>query len=117
MMRGRTVLLQSVVLRRRDWGVSLEPSMSWCSINFIRCLSPDAAVLPLRNPWSLHSDTGGNQTPVQETAEDVPERVAKAIMATNGSRDFRKLTAVCTAPILRADGSILDVPGHDATTV
>ena len=37
-------------------------------------------------------------------------------MAKHGSRGFRKLTAICTAPILRPDGSVLDVPGHDEKT-
>jgi hypothetical protein len=37
-------------------------------------------------------------------------------MAKHGSRDFRRLVAVCTAPILRPDGSVLDTPGYDEKT-
>ncbi|MBS0590294.1 MAG: hypothetical protein JSR65_06610 [Proteobacteria bacterium] len=51
-----------------------------------------------------------------EIPEDAPPGVAMAIMAKHGERGFRKLTAVITAPTLRADGSILDVPGFDETS-
>ncbi len=61
-------------------------------------------------------DKDGNQTSVQELAQDAPVAVATAIIAKHGSRDFRRLAAVCTAPILRPDGSILDTPGHDEKT-
>ena len=64
----------------------------------------------------VNRDAEGQQTSIQETAEDAPERVARAILATRGGRSFRRLTAVCTAPILRADGSVLDTPGHDEST-
>lgn len=61
-------------------------------------------------------DQEGHITSTQDIPEDAPLPVARAILAKNGSRGFRKLTAVCTAPILRADGSVLDTPGHDAAT-
>ena len=64
----------------------------------------------------VNRDKEGNQTSIQEVAEDAPVAVATAILAKHGSRDFRRLEAVCTAPILRQDGSILDVPGHDEKT-
>lgn len=64
----------------------------------------------------VNRDKEGNQTSVQEIAEDAPQPVASAIMAKHGSRNFRRLEAVCTAPILRPDGSILDTPGHDEKT-
>ena len=64
----------------------------------------------------VNRDKEGNQTSVQEVAEDAPAAVATAIMAKHGSRDFRRLEAVCTAPILRPDGSVLDTPGHDEKT-
>ena len=64
----------------------------------------------------VNRDKEGNQTSVQEIAEDAPQPVATAIMAKHGSRNFRRLAAVCTAPILRPDGSILDTPGHDEKT-
>jgi len=64
----------------------------------------------------VYRDAEGHQTSTQEVAEDAPIPVASAIMAKHGSREFRRLTAVCTAPILRLDGSVLDTPGHDEKT-
>jgi hypothetical protein len=49
-----------------------------------------------------------------EVAEDAPVGVARAVLAKHGERGFKTLVAVVTAPTLRADGSVLDVPGHDA---
>jgi len=49
-----------------------------------------------------------------EAAEDAPLGVARAVLAKHGERGFKTLVAVVTAPTLRADGSVLDVPGHDA---
>jgi hypothetical protein len=48
-----------------------------------------------------------------EVAEDAPGAVARAILAKHGERGFKTLVAVVTAPTLHADGSVLDVPGHD----
>jgi phage/plasmid primase-like uncharacterized protein len=45
--------------------------------------------------------------------EDAPQAIARAILAKHGDRGFRRLVAVITAPTLRADGSVLDEPGHD----
>lgn len=64
----------------------------------------------------VNRDKEGNQTSIQEVAQDAPSAIATAIMAKHGSRNFRRLEAVCTAPILRPDGSVLDTPGHDDTT-
>ena len=64
----------------------------------------------------VNRDAEGHQTSTQEIAEDAPTAVATAIMAKHGSRNFRRLEAVCTAPILRLDGSVLDTPGHDEKT-
>jgi hypothetical protein len=64
----------------------------------------------------INRDKDGNQTTMQEVPKDAPLQVASAIIAKNGSRNFRRLEAICTAPILRPDGSILDVPGHDEKT-
>lgn len=49
-----------------------------------------------------------------EQADDAPTAVARAVLAKHGERGFKTLVAVVTAPTLRADGSVLDVPGHDA---
>lgn len=61
-------------------------------------------------------DEDGNVTSTREILEDAPTYIANAIIAKHGSRNFRKLTAVTTAPTLRPDGSALDEPGHDAAT-
>ena len=61
-------------------------------------------------------DDEGNVTSTREIAEDAPTYIANAIIAKHGSRNFRKLTAVTTAPTLRPDGSVLDEPGHDPAT-
>ena len=61
-------------------------------------------------------DEDGNVTSTREIPEDAPIYIANAIIAKHGSRNFRKLTAVTTAPTLRPDGSVLDEPGHDAAT-
>ena len=61
-------------------------------------------------------DDDGSVTSTREIPEDAPAYIANAIIAKNGGRNFRKLTAVTTAPTLRPDGSVLDEPGHDATT-
>ena len=64
----------------------------------------------------IERDTDGQVTSTREIAEDAPTYIANAIIAKHGSRNFRKLTAVTTAPTLRPDGSVLDDPGHDAAT-
>ena len=61
-------------------------------------------------------DEDGSITSTREIAEDAPTYIANAIIAKHGSRNFRKLTAVTTAPTLRPDGSVFDEPGHDAAT-
>ena len=61
-------------------------------------------------------DDDGGVTSTREIPEDAPAYIANAIIAKNGGRNFRKLTAVTTAPTLRPDGSVLDEPGHDAKT-
>ena len=61
-------------------------------------------------------DDDGNITSTREIPEDAPSTIANAILAKHGGRNFRKLTAVTTAPTLRPDGSVLDEPGHDAAT-
>jgi len=61
-------------------------------------------------------DSDDQPTPITEIAEDAPMPVATAIMAKHGSRGFRRLVAVCTAPILRPDGTVLDTPGYDEAT-
>jgi hypothetical protein len=47
-------------------------------------------------------------------AIDVPPVVTAGILGREGDRGLPRLVAVVTAPTLRADGSVLDVPGYDA---
>lgn len=47
---------------------------------------------------------------------DTPEKVAQAVMARSGERGLPKLKAVISAPTMRADGTVLDVPGFDRGT-
>lgn len=61
-------------------------------------------------------DADGTPTSTHDIPEDAPTSIATAILAKHGSRHFRRLDAVCTAPILRPDGSVLDAPGHDEKT-
>lgn len=64
----------------------------------------------------INRDADGNVTSTREIAEDAPATIASAIIAKHGSRNFRKLIAVTTAPTLRPDGSVFDEPGHDTAT-
>lgn len=43
-----------------------------------------------------------------------PDTLVQTILARTGERGLARLVAVITAPTLRADGSVLDVPGFDA---
>lgn len=61
-------------------------------------------------------DEDGNVTSTREIAEDAPAGIVSAVLAKHGSRNFKRLTAVTTAPTLRPDGSVLDKPGYDAAT-
>ena len=47
---------------------------------------------------------------------DCPDKVANAVVDRTGERGLPMLRGVVTAPTLRADGSVLDVPGFDADT-
>lgn len=47
---------------------------------------------------------------------DPPDKLAKAIVERTGERGLAELRGVITAPTLRADGSVLDVPGYDSAS-
>lgn len=47
---------------------------------------------------------------------DVPPVVTNSILAREGQRNLPVLNAVVTAPVLRVDGSVLDVPGYDVSS-
>jgi len=68
--------------------------------------------------YSIKTERDGDGTlkSTREVPEDAPTWVAASVIAKNGGRNFRKLTAVTTAPTLRPNGSILDTPGHDPAT-
>jgi hypothetical protein len=48
-----------------------------------------------------------------QIACDTPRAVGRTILERHGERRLPKLTAVITAPLMRADGSLLTAPGHD----
>jgi hypothetical protein len=45
-----------------------------------------------------------------------PPVLAQTILARSGARGLKSLTAIINAPTMRADGSLLDSPGHDPDT-
>jgi hypothetical protein len=47
---------------------------------------------------------------------DTPPKIAEYIMERHGERRFRQLDAIVTAPVLRLDGTLLDVPGYDSAS-
>lgn len=47
---------------------------------------------------------------------DTPQPVCTTILAKAGERALPKLVGVISAPILRLDGTVLDVPGYDIAT-
>ena len=54
---------------------------------------------------------GGHRTEIT-----LPDRVAKQYLAKRGEWNLRRLAGLCTAPLLRADGSIRTVEGYDRET-
>lgn len=60
--------------------------------------------------WMKYDGRSKSDVPV-----DAPMTVADALLG-RGASSLRPLTGVIEAPTLRADGSILDVPGYDAET-
>lgn len=117
-MRIATTDSVLAVLRSRgelfDYG---EGAMAYVSDGKPRPVTPDWLTDHMGRVCDFYSvrrrrDAAGDDT-TEESNEDAPMPVARAIMAKPGERGFRKLVAVVTAPTLRADGSILDTPGHD----
>ncbi|MGJ7483719.1 PriCT-2 domain-containing protein [Variovorax sp. LT2P21] len=60
--------------------------------------------------WMKYDGRSKSDVPI-----DAPMTVADALLG-RGASSLRPLTGVIEAPTLRADGSILDVPGYDAET-
>jgi hypothetical protein len=51
-----------------------------------------------------------------EVPQDAPPGIANAIMSKHGERRFPMLDSVVTAPTLRRDGTVFDIPGYDASS-
>jgi hypothetical protein len=89
-------------------------------------VTEDARALPVTRDWladyldraavfytTTPTESG---TPPEEKPADAPIWAASRIIAKVGERRLSRLDAVITAPTLRADGSILVVPGYDAAS-
>lgn len=63
----------------------------------------------------VQRDGQGNVTEETKSPEDAPAWLAQSILAKHGEREFRQIDAVITAPTLRLDGDVFDVPGYDST--
>ncbi len=61
----------------------------------------------------VERDDAGNITQEREQPEDPPVWLSNTILAKHGERGFPWLDAVVTAPTLKLDGEVLDVPGYD----
>jgi len=89
-------------------------------------VTDDARALPVTRDWLVdHLDRAavfytlqsvGEGMPPKEVPTDAPTWAPSRLIAKDGERRLPRLDAVITAPILRADGSILSAPGHDAAS-
>ena len=52
-----------------------------------------------------------------EVLRDPPNQVCLSVLSLRAHRELKKLNGVITAPTLRPDGSVLDVPGYDLKTL
>jgi hypothetical protein len=73
----------------------------------------DRLALELAGGIALYKLVRGQQGP-RRVPMDIPPAVPAAVLALGADRDLARLTAVVTVPTARADGSIVDEPGHDA---
>lgn len=107
----------AVLKARRELFDFGEGTIAYVSDGKARPVSPDWLLDHMGRVCDFYTlgkrrDPGGDEVPV-ERPDDAPPAVARAILAKHGARGLPKLVAVVTAPTLRPDGSILDVPGHD----
>ena len=51
-----------------------------------------------------------------EALRDPPPAICKNILSLGTQRELKKLSSVITAPTLRPDGTVLDLPGYDPKT-
>ena len=63
--------------------------------------------------WRWHKVPNGEGV---ELLEDPPAQVAKQVLSLGAGRRLKQLEAIITAPTIRLDGSILDLPGFDEAT-
>jgi hypothetical protein len=103
------------VLRDRgelfDFG---EGAVAYVAAGRARPVSQDWLIDHMGRSCEFYSVKVTPEGEVKEAIQDAPAAVARAVLAKHGERGFKTLVAVVTAPTMRADGSVLDVPGHDA---
>ncbi|MBT2788032.1 MULTISPECIES: hypothetical protein [unclassified Halomonas] len=63
--------------------------------------------------WRWHKLKNGEHV---EVLEDPPVSVAKILLSLGERRALKRLNAIITAPTLRIDGSLLNLPGFDEAT-
>jgi len=51
-----------------------------------------------------------------EALRDPPPAICKSVLSLGTQRELKKLSSVITAPTLRPDGTVLDLPGYDPKT-
>ena len=85
----------------------------------------DGHIYPLEDAGLVHCLGGITQfwrwhkmpnNTLVEVLEDPPVRVTKAILSLGAGRKLKPLEAVVTAPTLRPNGTVMDVPGYDPST-
>jgi hypothetical protein len=82
---------------------------SICEVSGKMLLSTDDIESHLDRQFRFFSVTGKGVT----KHVDCPNKVARRMLIKQGQWQFYQLDGVVTLPVLRLDGSILDVPGYD----
>lgn len=118
----RTVTTDAVLQVLQDRGELFDygDAVAYVAAGRARPVTPDWLTDHLGRACEFYSKRtrkaadGGEE--LVELPEDAPAAVARAVLAKHGERGFKPLLAVVSAPTLRPDGSVLDVPGHDAAS-
>lgn len=115
--RGRRIETTDAVIQvLRDRGELFdfgEGAVAYVASGRARPVSVDWLTDHLGRVCSFYCTKAKPDGDVIEIDEDAPSSVSRAILAKHDGRGFKRLVAVITAPTLRLDGSVLDVPGHD----